>query len=169
MTGATVNPFIVQTALREAERIIERERIIRLIARDGKAFATALDASPPPDGRSGCSCPCGTSPRDCRACSGENAGIFRRGRRASRESTSMSPSAWAAPVALACRTAGSESARIPVKTSFRREACLAALCAGGYVLDSRVRGNDGFLSFSAVNSVVKWGFALRRARRAMAD
>ncbi len=30
MVGATVNQFMVQTALREAERIIEQERVIKL-------------------------------------------------------------------------------------------------------------------------------------------
>ena len=46
--GATLNQFIVQTALREAERIIEQERIIRLSARDAEAFLNALDHPPPP-------------------------------------------------------------------------------------------------------------------------
>lgn len=47
IVGATVNQFIVQTALREAERIIEQERNIRLSARDTKAFLHALDDPPP--------------------------------------------------------------------------------------------------------------------------
>ena len=34
LTGSTLNQFIVQTALREAERVIEQERIIRLSAQD---------------------------------------------------------------------------------------------------------------------------------------
>jgi uncharacterized protein (DUF1778 family) len=46
MVGATVNQFVVQTALREAERIIEQERIIRLTERDAEAFLQALDAPP---------------------------------------------------------------------------------------------------------------------------
>ena len=49
MTGATLNQFIVQTALREAERIIEQERVIRLSQRDTEAFLLALDAPPPPN------------------------------------------------------------------------------------------------------------------------
>ena len=49
MVGATVNQFIVQTALREAERIIEQERVIRLTARDAEAFLDALDNPPPPN------------------------------------------------------------------------------------------------------------------------
>jgi len=48
MVGSTINQFIVQTALREAERIIEQERVIRLSARDAEAFLQALDSPPPP-------------------------------------------------------------------------------------------------------------------------
>ena len=43
LTGATLNQFIVQAALREAERIIEQERVIRLSVRDTEAFLAALD------------------------------------------------------------------------------------------------------------------------------
>lgn len=49
MVGATLNQFIVQTALREAERIIEQERVIRLSDRDADAFLSALDNPPPPN------------------------------------------------------------------------------------------------------------------------
>jgi uncharacterized protein (DUF1778 family) len=49
LTGATLNQFVVQTALREAERIIERERVIHLNARDTKAFLAALDRPLPPN------------------------------------------------------------------------------------------------------------------------
>lgn len=49
MTGATLNQFVVQTALREAERIIEQERVIRLSARDTEAFLAALDNPLPPN------------------------------------------------------------------------------------------------------------------------
>lgn len=51
MIGATVNQFIVQTALREAERIIEREKLINLNASDTKAFLAALDNPPLPNQR----------------------------------------------------------------------------------------------------------------------
>lgn len=47
LTGSTVNQFVVQTALREAERIIEQERVIRLSARDTEAFIQALENPPP--------------------------------------------------------------------------------------------------------------------------
>lgn len=49
LVGSTVNQFIVQTALREAERIIEQERVIRLSERDTQAFLDALDHPPPPN------------------------------------------------------------------------------------------------------------------------
>lgn len=49
LIGSTVNQFIVQTALREAERIIEQEREIRLSERDTLAFLDALDRPPPPN------------------------------------------------------------------------------------------------------------------------
>jgi len=51
MVGATVNQFVVQTALREAERIIEQERVIRLSARDAALFIKALENPPPPNAR----------------------------------------------------------------------------------------------------------------------
>lgn len=49
LTGATLNQFVVQTALREAERIIEQERVIRLSARDTEAFLAELDNPLPPN------------------------------------------------------------------------------------------------------------------------
>ena len=49
VVGATVNQFIVQTSLREAERIIEQERLIRLCAQDAKAFLSALQNPLPPN------------------------------------------------------------------------------------------------------------------------
>lgn len=51
LTGATLNQFVVQTALREAERIIEQERVIRLSARDTEDFLAALDHPLPPNAR----------------------------------------------------------------------------------------------------------------------
>jgi uncharacterized protein (DUF1778 family) len=49
MIGSTVNQFIVQTALREAERIIEQERVIRLSVEDAKAMLTVFDNPPMPN------------------------------------------------------------------------------------------------------------------------
>ncbi|MCO5119169.1 MAG: DUF1778 domain-containing protein [Burkholderiaceae bacterium] len=49
LTGATLNQFVVQSALREAERVIEQERVICLSARDSQAFVAALDRPLPPN------------------------------------------------------------------------------------------------------------------------
>lgn len=49
LMGATLNQFVVQTALREAERIIAQERVIRLSAREAQAFLAALDTPLPPN------------------------------------------------------------------------------------------------------------------------
>lgn len=49
LVGATVNQFVVQSALREAERIIEQERVIRLTADDARQFLDALDNPLPPN------------------------------------------------------------------------------------------------------------------------
>lgn len=49
MVGATLNQFIVQTALREAERVIEQERVIHLSIRDSEALFKALDNPPLPN------------------------------------------------------------------------------------------------------------------------
>jgi uncharacterized protein (DUF1778 family) len=67
LTGAK---FVVQTALREAERIIEQERVIRLSMRDTEAFIAALDHPLPPNAKlkagagaaPGCSWMAGTKP-----------------------------------------------------------------------------------------------------------
>ena len=46
LVGATLNQFVVQAALNEAQRVIERERVIRLSAGD-TAFLVALLDNPP--------------------------------------------------------------------------------------------------------------------------
>jgi uncharacterized protein (DUF1778 family) len=51
MVGATVNQFVVQTALREAERIIEQERVIRLSTQDAEALIEAVENPPPPNAK----------------------------------------------------------------------------------------------------------------------
>jgi uncharacterized protein (DUF1778 family) len=48
MVGATVNQFLVQTALKEAQSIIERERTIQLTQRDAKVFFRMLERPPKP-------------------------------------------------------------------------------------------------------------------------
>ena len=49
LVGATVNQFIVQSALREAERVIEQERVIALSAENAVAFLSAIDNPPLPN------------------------------------------------------------------------------------------------------------------------
>ena len=46
LTGATLNQFMVQSALKEADAIIEKENLITLSKRDAEAFFRAL-ANPP--------------------------------------------------------------------------------------------------------------------------
>src|SRR5258707_12717132 len=43
LLGATVNQFVVQTAYQEAQRLIERESIIRLSHRDARKVLSLLD------------------------------------------------------------------------------------------------------------------------------
>jgi uncharacterized protein (DUF1778 family) len=49
MLGSTLNQFIVQSALREAERIIAQERLIHLDSDATQAFLAAIDAPPQPN------------------------------------------------------------------------------------------------------------------------
>ena len=46
LLGATVNQFVVQTAYQEAQRIIERESVIRLSQRDARKVLALLDSPP---------------------------------------------------------------------------------------------------------------------------
>jgi len=49
LLGATVNQFVVQTAYQEAQRILERESVIRLSQRDARKILSLLDAPPKPN------------------------------------------------------------------------------------------------------------------------
>ena len=49
--GATVNQFVVQTAYLEAQRVIERESVIRLSQKDARKVLTLLDDPPRPSKR----------------------------------------------------------------------------------------------------------------------
>lgn len=51
LSGATLNQFVVQAALKEAHAVLERERIIRLSRRDAQAFFRALESPPSPNAR----------------------------------------------------------------------------------------------------------------------
>ena len=48
LTGATVNQFLVHSALKEAQAVIEREQLIRLTRRDWKWLLALLDHPPQP-------------------------------------------------------------------------------------------------------------------------
>jgi len=47
--GATVNQFIVQTALDRATEILQREELLKLSEKDARLFLDALDNPPPPN------------------------------------------------------------------------------------------------------------------------
>ncbi|MBU6509094.1 MAG: DUF1778 domain-containing protein [Gammaproteobacteria bacterium] len=49
LTGATLNQFLVQSALKEAEAIIEKENVIHLTRRDAVVFFTALERPKKPN------------------------------------------------------------------------------------------------------------------------
>lgn len=46
LSGATLNQFLVQSALKEADAIIERESVIRLTRQDVETFFAALERPP---------------------------------------------------------------------------------------------------------------------------
>jgi len=51
LLGATVNQFVVQTAYQEAQRVIERESVIRLSQQDARKIFSLLDNPPRPNKR----------------------------------------------------------------------------------------------------------------------
>lgn len=51
LSGATVNQFVVQTAFLEAQRVIERESVIRLSQKDSRRVLDLLDNPPKPNKR----------------------------------------------------------------------------------------------------------------------
>ena len=51
LLGATVNQFVVQTAYQEAQRMIERESVIRLSQKDARKVLALLDHPPKPNKR----------------------------------------------------------------------------------------------------------------------
>lgn len=48
LTGATVNQFLVQSALKEAQAVIEREEVIRLSPRDWNWLLDLMESPPKP-------------------------------------------------------------------------------------------------------------------------
>ena len=51
LSGATINQFLVQSALKEAQAVIEREQIIRLSVRDWDWMLNLLEHPPKPNAR----------------------------------------------------------------------------------------------------------------------
>jgi uncharacterized protein (DUF1778 family) len=51
LLGATVNQFVVQTAYLEAQRVIERESVIRLSQKAARKVLSLLDNPPKPNQR----------------------------------------------------------------------------------------------------------------------
>jgi uncharacterized protein (DUF1778 family) len=51
LTGTTVNQFLVQAALKEAQDVIEREEVIRLSPRDWNWLLELMDNPPRPNAR----------------------------------------------------------------------------------------------------------------------
>ena len=51
LLGSSVNQFVVQTAFQEAQRVIERESVIRLSQHDARKILSLLDDPPKPNKR----------------------------------------------------------------------------------------------------------------------
>jgi uncharacterized protein (DUF1778 family) len=51
LLGSTVNQFVVQTAYQEAQRVVERESVIRLSQKDARRVLSLLDNPPRPNKR----------------------------------------------------------------------------------------------------------------------
>ena len=51
LLGSTVNQFVVQTAYQEAQRVLERESIIRLSQKDAQKILSLLENAPKPNKR----------------------------------------------------------------------------------------------------------------------
>ena len=51
LVGATLNQFVVQAALSEARRVIERDRVIHLSSTDAAFLMTLLEKPPAPNAR----------------------------------------------------------------------------------------------------------------------
>ena len=51
LTGATVNQFLVQSALKEAQAVIEREEAIRLSPRDWSWLLALMENPPKPNAK----------------------------------------------------------------------------------------------------------------------
>ena len=51
LSGATVNQFLIQSALKEAQAVVEREQVIRMSARDWSWILGLLENPPKPNAK----------------------------------------------------------------------------------------------------------------------
>jgi len=51
LLGSTVNQFVVQTAYQEAQRLVERESVIRVSQKNARKILSLLDNPPKPNKR----------------------------------------------------------------------------------------------------------------------
>ena len=51
LSGATLNQFVVQTALEKANSVLERERVLNLTLSDAEKIFEAIENPPPPNDR----------------------------------------------------------------------------------------------------------------------
>ena len=51
LTGATLNQFLVQSALEKAETVIEKDKLIHLSHRDTQLFFDVLESPPEPNAK----------------------------------------------------------------------------------------------------------------------
>ena len=51
LTGATLNQFIVQSALGKAQEVIEHEQVINMTMRDASVFLEAIENPPAPNNK----------------------------------------------------------------------------------------------------------------------
>ena len=51
LLGSTVNQFVVQTAYQEAQRVVERESVLRLSQKDARMVLALFDHPPKPNKR----------------------------------------------------------------------------------------------------------------------
>ena len=49
LLGATLNQFIIQSALEKAQLILEQERVLNITQKDAEVFFEAIENPPPPN------------------------------------------------------------------------------------------------------------------------
>ncbi|MEW5804942.1 MAG: DUF1778 domain-containing protein [bacterium] len=51
LSGATLNQFLIQSALEKAQEVIEKEHLIHMSMKSAEAFFDAIENPPPPNDR----------------------------------------------------------------------------------------------------------------------